>query len=694
MNRSISVAAVLFVAAFVNCTARAATGKDARPQSSSAASPAHSPAVDRAIRNMFGVREISEAVISPDGRRVAWVESLTAKNGAPSSNSAIYVADWKSASAPERITATQGGAVAAETDIAWSPDSKRLAFFSDAAHVGQSQLYVCMPDPGCHPSFVLLEFGRGLLQLTHIKGDVSAPLWSPDGKAIAFLFIENAPRAAGPLAAETQPEGVIREASYEQRLALVDLATGHLREISPADMYVYEYDWSPDSTKIVATAAHGNGDNNWWIADLCIFDTVHPAAPQSIFKSTTEIQIGTPKWSPDGQSIAFIGGLMSDEGSVGGDVYALPITGGDARDLTPGMKASASSLQWASDSHSIFFSEIADGQTGIASVNIDSGAVSTLYVAGERVGSGFGPGISLSRDGKIAGVVRQSYSNPPELWAGPIGNWKQVTHINSALHPAWGKAETLHWNTDIGQVQGWLLYPLHYDPEKKYGLIVSVHGGPAAANLQGWPTRWSYVDAMSADDFFVLFPNPRGSYGSGEAFTRANVKDFGGGDFRDIMAGVDAALAAVPVDPNRVGVTGWSYGGYMSMWAVTQTNRFKAAVIGAGLADWLSYYGENDIDQWMIPYFGATVYDDPAVYAKSGPIQFVKNVQTPSLLVVGDSDGECPTPQSFEFWHALMNYHVPTELVVYPHEGHRFANPAHSRDVIDRAVAWFNKYLQ
>ncbi|MGC1105536.1 MAG: S9 family peptidase [Candidatus Acidiferrales bacterium] len=673
MNRFVRTVIVLFVAAFVNSTASAAADKNTPP--------APTPAVAQAIRNMFGVREISEAVISPDGRRVAWVESLSGKNGAPSPNSAIYFADWKSAAAPQRITAAASGAAAAESDIAWSPDSKSIAFFSDAAHSGQSQLYVA-------------ALGAAPRQLTHIKGDVSSPLWSPDGKTIAFLYIENAPRAAGPLAAETQPEGVIREASYEQRLALVDLATGRLRQISPADMYVYEYDWSPDSAKIVATAAHGNGDNNWWIADLCIFDTVHPAPPQSIFKSTTEIQIGTPKWSPDGQSIAFIGGLMSDEGSIGGDIYALPITGGDARDLTPGMKASASSLQWASDSHSIFFSEIADGQTGIASVNIDSGAVSTLYVAGERVGSGFGPGISLSRDGKIAGVVRQSFSNPPELWGGPIGNWKQVTHINSALHPAWGKAETLHWNTDIGQVQGWLLYPLHYDPEKKYGLIVSVHGGPAAANLQGWPTRWSYVDAMSADDFFVLFPNPRGSYGSGEAFTRANVKDFGGGDFRDIMAGVDAAVAAVPVDPGRVGITGWSYGGYMSMWAVTQTHRFKAAVIGAGLADWLSYYGENDIDQWMIPYFGATVYDDPAVYAKSGPIQFVKNVQTPSLLVVGDSDGECPTPQSFEFWHALMNYHVPTELVVYPHEGHRFANPAHSRDVIDRAVAWFNHYLQ
>jgi dipeptidyl aminopeptidase/acylaminoacyl peptidase len=672
MIRSMRAALIFIAAGLISSAAFAA--------SDSTAPPKPSPAVEQAMRAMFGVREISEAAISPDGQRVAWVESLSGKNGAPSRNSAIYVADWKSGTAPQHITAAASGAAASEGEVVWSPDSKSIAFFSDAGHAGERQLYVA-------------TLGGAPRQLGHLTGDVSSPQWSPDGKTIAFLYIPNAPRAAGPLAAETQPEGVIREATYEQRLALVDVASGQLREISPADMYVYEYDWSPDSTKIVATAAHGNGDNNWWINELSIFDAVHPAQPQSIFKSTPAVQIATPKWSPDGQSVAFIGGIMSDEGSVGGDIYTIPTSGGDARDVTPDIKATPNSVQWASDSHSIFFSEIADGQTGVASVNIDSGAVSTLYVAGERIGSGFGAGVSLSSDGKIAAVVRQSFANPPELWAGPIGNWKQITHINSGLHPEWGKAESLHWNTDIGQVQGWLLYPLNYDPAKKYGLIVSVHGGPAAANLQGWPTRWAYVDAMPADGFFVLFPNPRGSYGSGEAFTRANVKDFGGGDFKDILAGVDAAIAAVPIDPNRVGITGWSYGGYMSMWAVTQTQRFKAAVIGAGLADWLSYYGENDIDQWMIPYFGATVYDDHDVYAKSGPINFVKNAQTPSLIVVGDSDGECPTPQSFEFWHALVNFHVPTELVVYPHEGHHFVNPAHSRDVLLRAVAWFNEYL-
>ena len=189
-------------------------------------------------------------------------------------------------------------------------------------------------------------------------------------------------------------------------------------------------------------------------------------------------------------------------------------------------------------------------------------------------------------------------------------------------------------------------------------------------------------------------PNPRGSYGQGEAFTQANVKDFGYGDLRDILSGVDAAQKTAPIDPERVGITGWSYGGYMTMWALTQTDRFKAAVAGAGLSDWLSYYGTNNIDTWMIPYFGATVYDDPAVYAKSAPITFIKSVKTPTLVLVGERDGECPAPQSFEFWHALKSLGVDTQLVVYADEGHSIRKLEHRRDIAHRIVQWFDSHMK
>jgi dipeptidyl aminopeptidase/acylaminoacyl peptidase len=189
--------------------------------------------------------------------------------------------------------------------------------------------------------------------------------------------------------------------------------------------------------------------------------------------------------------------------------------------------------------------------------------------------------------------------------------------------------------------------------------------------------------------YFVFMPNPRGSFGQGEKFTQANVKDFGYGDLRDTLAGMDFLEKKFPIDKSREGITGWSYGGFMTMFSVTQTTRFKAAVAGAGISDWKSYYGENSIDQWMIPFFGKSVYDDPDIYAKSSAINYIKNAETPTLLVVGDRDGECPAPQSFEFWHALRAQGVKTQLVVYPDEGHHFVNPDHSRDVLERALSWF-----
>jgi dipeptidyl aminopeptidase/acylaminoacyl peptidase len=261
--------------------------------------------------------------------------------------------------------------------------------------------------------------------------------------------------------------------------------------------------------------------------------------------------------------------------------------------------------------------------------------------------------------------------------------------------PAWGKSVSLTWKSDQFQVQGWLMLPRNYDPAKRYPLIVRVHGGPGWAVESVWGGSGGLsAEALSALGYFVLQPNPRGSFGQGEAFTQANRRDFGYGDLRDILAGVDAVTSRYPVDVERVGVTGWSYGGFQTMFAVTQTHRFKAAVAGAGISNWQSYYGENSIDQWMRPYFGASVYDDPAIYAKSSAINFIKNVTTPTLIVVGDRDGECPAPQSFEFWHALRSRGVATQLVVYPNEGHGFVDPIHRSDVMLRTVEWFNRYLQ
>jgi dipeptidyl aminopeptidase/acylaminoacyl peptidase len=617
------------------------------------------------IDTLFAVKGFSQTAVAPDGKHVAWSDGL-----------GIYVAPIDGGS-PVRITAHGKS----EHGVAWSPDSKQLAFLSDAGDPGQQQLYISSATGG--PS----------KKLTNVKGLVETPGFSQDGKTIAILFTENAERAAGPLVAEKAQTGVIKEAVTEQRLALVDVASGKLTQISPADMYVYEYDWSPDGKEFVSTAAPGNGDNNWYIAQIYTI----PAAGgemKSIYKPPVDSQIAIPAWSPDGKSVAFISGIMSDEGSVGGDIFVIPAEGGEAKNITPAMKASASWLTWTAPGK-ILFGEDVDGESGLAELDVDSGKIETLiHEPGHLGGSGWGTGVSVAADGKTSAVIRQSLAHPPEVWAGPIGQWKQITTQNASLRPAWGEAKSIHWQNEGFNLQGWLVYPVNFDPAKKYPMVVQVHGGPGSMEHSSWPNSHSFGIALSSAGYFVFMPNPRGSFGEGEAFTRANVKDFGYGDFRDIMTGVDQVLKEAPVDERRLGITGWSYGGYMTMWAVTQTNRFAAAVAGAGLANLQSYYGENQIDKWMVPFFGATVYDDPQVYAKSSPITFIKKAKTPTLVVVGDSDGECPTPQSYEFWHALKTLGVETELVVYEHEGHGFVNPAHQRDVIERVAAWFNDHMK
>ena len=674
----------IFVAAavllFTHMSGGASTSQaGSHPSAKAPAKPQVASPLDEAVHALFAVHRFEQTAISPDGKNVAWVETLIGKDGAPDGNSAIHVAAVKGAAVPRHISAGPPGTAHGEGNVAWSPDGTQIAFLSDAAKRGQQQLYV------------EAAAGGPARMLTSVKGFLGAPGWSPDGKTIALLFTENATRAAGPLVAETPQTGEIKEAVTEQRLTVVDVASSKLRQISPADMYVYEYDWSPDGKRFAATAAHGNGDNNWYIAELYTVDAAG-GGMKSIYKPP--LQIANPAWSPDGKAIAFIAGLMSDEPAVGGDIYSVSDAGGEPRNLTPGMKASASWLTWTAK-RGILFGEYVEGDAGIAAVDPGTGRIELLFRdAGQLTAGAWGTNASLSRDGQIAAAVRSSFSAPPEVWAGAIGDWKRITRLNSGLDPVWGEARSIHWKSDGYDVQGWLIYPRGFDAAKRYPLVVSVHGGPGAAVQPAWPEANTYSMTLAAAGYFVLMPNPRGSFGQGEAFTRANVKDLGYGDLRDILAGMDEALRVAPIDPDRLGITGWSYGGFMTMWGVTQTNRFKAAMAGAGISNYQSYYGENLIDQWMIPFFGASVYDDPAVYARSSAVNFVKNVRTPTLVLVGDSDGECPAPQSYEFWHALRTLGVETRLVVYEHEGHLFARPAHQRDKIERTVAWFNAHLK
>jgi dipeptidyl aminopeptidase/acylaminoacyl peptidase len=687
---------------FVSCFALAVlTAAPINAQSNPAQGPPDRSHIEEVLRGMNRGRNFGQVAISPDGSKLAWIEG--GRGG-----SEIRVGSPSDLSKSERVTAaTSPDQHCREGEFAWAPDSKSFAFFSDCANSADHQvdLYLSRLD------------GSPAKKLSALKGLPNAPAFSPDGSKIAFLYVEGATRPAGALAAMKPPAGVIGEDGVEVQRVAVARADGDAAaptEVTPANLHAYEFNWAPDSNGVAYIAADPPGENNWWVAKLytqTLDGQPRPIlAPAEVSGPLHGLQIAVPRWSPDGKTIAFIGGLMSDQGSTGGDVWIVPAEGGAPRDLTQGRPTSPAWIEWGTNEY-LFVTELAGGNSQLIRYKLSgdrtgNGQVtfgSPIFSIPGSVGDGrMEMSLSSTADKSMFVFGASTFEHPREIYSAKPGTVMtsglegvmQLSHFNDGVQSAWGKAESLSWKSDGFRVQGWLLLPKDYDPNKKYPLIVEVHGGPAAAVTARWGGGGGLSStAFSALGYFVLEPNPRGSYGQGEAFTQANRKDFGYGDLRDILAGVDAVLAKYPIDPQRVGITGWSYGGFMTMFAVTQTSRFKAAVAGAGLSNWQSYYGENSIDQWMIPYFGASVYDDPAVYAKSSAINYIKQAHTPTLVVVGDRDGECPAPQSYEFWHALRDEHVPTQLVVYPNEGHGFVNPDHRRDVMDRAVEWFSKYM-
>jgi dipeptidyl aminopeptidase/acylaminoacyl peptidase len=664
------------------------------PGAFAAAAPDVDPRIEQLLTELGKAQDIEAVAMSPDGKQLAWVIERQGKSSID-----VAAADGSHA---RRISAAAKPGSCAESDIAWAPDSRHLAFVSncsvDLTSTKAMQNDIYLADTG--------QADGAPARLARLPGYAHALRWTGDGKSLGFLYVAGATRRASALFAAKPAAGEVGVSGVEvQRVASVDAANGSLHELTPAGMYAYEFDWSPDGTRVAYTAAQPPGDNNWWIAKLYV-QPAKPDAPATLLVDPTNrnsgslqsLQIALPSWSPDGARIAFIGGLMSDQGATGGDIYAVPAGGGTPANLTPGIHVTPAWLSWTGP-QSMLVSQVSNGQSQLADYAVSATQAQQRKVY-FNVPASFSDGsasmaVSLSSDHQHVAFVQSSYAKASEVHAGALEQTAPaaVTSFNAALKPAWGKAESVEWNNEGFHVQGWLLYPANYDPKKTYPMVVVVHGGPSSAVIPRWPGVGYGAAPLSALGYFVFEPNPRGSFGQGEKYVQANRKDFGYGDLRDILAGVDAVEKKVPVDDKRLGLTGWSYGGFMSMFAPTQTQRFRAVVAGAGISNWQSYYGENLIDQWMPPFFGATVYDDPAVYAKSSAINFIKQVKTPTLIVVGDRDAECPAPQSFEYWHALRAHDVTTSLVVYPNEGHRFIDPAHQRDVLQRALGWFQKYL-
>jgi dipeptidyl aminopeptidase/acylaminoacyl peptidase len=623
-----------------------------------------------------GMRDYRALALSADGERIAAIESVDTGEQGKRPHGAIVVRD----AASGKVTGLFDPCATCSYDFpSWSPDQKALSFIASDSKAGTATLYV-------------VRDAKKPAPVATVKGVANTARWSPDGSQLALLATVGAKKMTGATEAGARQVGEIGSEEDEQRIAIVPAAGGELKLVSPGDTFVYEYDWTPDGKGFVVTSAKGNGDNNWWIATLGHVDA---ASGQLRILAAPKMQMNMPHVSADGKTVAFIGGLMSDFGSVGGDVYTVPLAGGEPVDATPSFPGSFNGIAWRGNT--LLASVLAGRDSAVVAIDPAARTARTLWsgpvtAAGSRDGR-----FVFSADGAVAASVHEDYEHAPRIVAGRLPALGAITRDNDDFAPQ-VSAQSVAWTNEGFNVQGWLVGPRKVDAGRKYPMIVVVHGGPAAAATPRFVAAGNHGNPLLRDlasrGYFVLMPNPRGSFGQGARFGSANKRDFGGGDWRDILAGVDAAIKAAPIDGERLGLMGHSYGGFMTMWGVTHSQRFKAAVAGAGIANWISYYGQNGIDTWMIPFFGASAYDDPAIYRAASPIESIKSAKTPTLIYVGERDVECPPAQSVEFWHGLRAMGTPASLVIYEGEGHAIRKPEHQRDQRERTLGWFDRYLK
>ena len=640
----------------------------------------HRKAVTDFFKQQSRAQYIYQTSINPAATVLLWSADD------PQGIQSIYLTRLSQTKTKIQILASHGTSHSVSEEPCWSPDGSEIAFLSDASKKGQLQVYIASGKTGALITST---------PLTRFDGYVSHLKWSPDGKYISVLYVKQASREPSPMAAENKATGLIDSILNRdvQRIAVTERRTGKTWEITPAGLYIFEYDWSPDSQQMIYTAALPPGDDNWYIARLYLqniksFDTT------MIYKPSRQIAI--PRWSHDGKRIGFIEGLMSDQGGTAGELYSIAANGTDIRNMTPGRSSSPAWFAWQPDGN-LIFSEFIGGSLAICSLNTADNSIKKLWQADESIRAGSEEAslsIATKEGAPVFSFIRSSWTSLGEIWCGGLEDLKQVTYLNESIKRPAITTENINWQNENYQVQGWLLYPKDFDPSKRYPMLVDVHGGPAWVTTPSWTGPDFNATVYAQFGYFVFFPNPRGSHGQGESFTLANRKDWGFGDLRDIIGGVDNIIRTKPVDSSRVGILGWSYGGSMAMMAGTQTNKFRAAVAGAGAGDWLSYYGQNAIDKWMWSYFDSSPYDDPSAYIKCSAMTYIRQNKTPTLLLVGERDGEAPPAQSIQYWHALKELHVPTQLKIYEGEGHSFEKQENIIDVTLRSLEWFEHFMK
>lgn len=625
------------------------------------------------------LRGVGAPALSPDGQWVAYVitDPADTSEGRKYASSDIWIAGFKGDRPPKQYTFT------AENEVSprWSPDGKWIAFLSDRD--GAKQLY-------------RIRFAGGEAEkITDFESGVSEFRWSPDGEQFAVTVKESVPTDLEKVLEKGKDERVIDSEDRVSRLWIIDSSNGGGDPVTPDDLHIQAFAWSPNGAWIAMVVSdRPRSDEMYWHSRLELM-----SAADGSRETLSENAGGTPVWSHDGASIAFSYSLVHPEVTVGADVIA--VIGADGENLKLLGKKLRSTLrdpQWLAGGQKLAVIERAGVRGRLAFISMKDEKLERIE---DMMIPYYGRGTyDISRDGSRIALLKGSAQSPPDLYTierGLLGKTRRLTDVNGWLggHEL-PEARIVNWTSRDGTgIEGVLFLPPGYEEGKLYPAVLNIHGGPKWAWWYGWHGTWhEWAIPLACRGFVVLLPNPRGSMAYGVGFARANFDDWGGGDYEDILAGADFLVEEGFADPDRIGIAGWSYGGYMSSWAVTQTRRFAAAVVGAGVTNLFSFHGTTDITPTFLQrYFRDIAYLRSDAYREHSPVDFVQQAKTPTLVLHGEEDARVPVGQAYELYQGLLQVGVETEMVVYPREGHGFREIYHQIDVVERIVEWFERYL-
>jgi dipeptidyl aminopeptidase/acylaminoacyl peptidase len=616
--------------------------------------------------------------ISPDGKRVVYTVSEAVMTADKSEFiSQIWLGNTDGSNAFQITFGDKSS-----TNPKWSPDGTSIAFTSNRKD-NRNNLYL------------LRVQGGEAEPLTDLKGSVSDFNWSPDGSSIAYAMTD----------AKTDDEEKndkgrndfrwVDENQKMSRLYIMPVAKDtngkrDARKLTTENYNVSGFDWSPDGRTIAFAYTKTAGANDWTTSDVSLIDVTNSKI--TVLANTSAAE-NSPRFSPDGKSIALTVSDNPPRWAQENRINIVAATGGTPKPLAASFDGQPVMADWSADGKMIYFTEAKGVKTGLYSIEINSGKTTEFS---KTVGI-FSVTMNAARN--MFGMVWQNPTLPPEVYVSAVNKLApvQISKVNADLAKMpMPRTEVIKWKSKDGRdIEGLLTYPIGYQAGQKVPMILNIHGGPTGVFQQSFiGGRGVYpLATFASKGYAILRPNPRGSSGYGTEFRRANIKDWGGADYLDLMAGVDKVVEMGVADENRLGVMGWSYGGYMTSWIVTQTKRFKAASAGAPVTNLMSFNGTADIPSFVPDYFGGQSWENPEIYAKHSAMFNIKGVTTPTMIQHGDADVRVPISQGYEFYNALKSQGVPTRMIVLPRQPHGPNEPKMQIAAMQSNLDWFDKYL-